>query len=222
VVLGEGFWVSAVMRCSKAAAVGCASPVSVGGASDVVMMEPVMAKVDQRLGAVSTVSVAVSEDFGAFYARDFASVVGLARVLTGSQTTAEDLAQEAFVAAYRRWVKLSDYDDPGAWVRRVVANRSVSLYRRRLSEAKALLRLRQERSVVAEWEESTEELWRAVRRLPRRQAQVIVLRYLDGQSVAVIAVILRCSQNTVKTHLLRARKALAVELGKELGDEHDR
>lgn len=186
------------------------------------MMEPVTANVDHRLGVVAVAgSDALTEEFESFYAREFAALVGLARVLTGSATAAEDVAQDAFVAAYRRWAKLRDYDDPGAWVRRVVTNRSVSRYPRVVSETKALLRLQQERPAVPAWDEPTEQLWRAVRRLPRRQAQVIILKYLDGQSVAMIATILRCSENTVKTHLGRARRALAETLGKELGDEHD-
>ena len=61
--------------------------------------------------------------------------------------------------------------------------------------------------------------WEAVRQLPQRQAQVIALRYFDGQSRADIARILKCSENTVKTHLQRAKHALAAKLGEEAGDE---
>ena len=52
-------------------------------------------------------------------------------------------------------------------------------------------------------------LWQAVRELPERQAQVVVLHYVDDRLVAEIAELLDCSEGTVKTHLHRARLALA-------------
>lgn len=80
------------------------------------------------------------QGFEALYRREFAGVVALAYVLSGSNAAAEDLAQEAFVAAHRRWNEISRYDDPGAWVRKVVSNMAVSTIRRRVAEAKALHR----------------------------------------------------------------------------------
>jgi RNA polymerase sigma-70 factor (ECF subfamily) len=82
-----------------------------------------------------------SETFEEFYAREFRAVVGLAYALSGSRAGAEDLAQEAFLVAHRDWDKISGYDSPGYWIRRVVANLSVSMFRRRLVEAKALARM---------------------------------------------------------------------------------
>jgi RNA polymerase sigma-70 factor (ECF subfamily) len=144
------------------------------------------------------------EDFDAFYARERASVVGLAYVLSGSRAAAEDLAQEAFIKALRHWDRISDYDDPGAWVRRVVSNQAVSGYRRRSAEARALVRLGGEPPVPDIAQEAA-LVWEEVRRLPRRQAQVIALRYLDGRRIEEVARILECSENTVKTHLMRAK-----------------
>ena len=67
------------------------------------------------------------ENFDTFYKAELQRVVGLAYVLSGSRSAAEDLAQDGFVAAYRHWERISSFDDPGAWVRRVVANRGVSV-----------------------------------------------------------------------------------------------
>src|ERR1700730_10895960 len=85
------------------------------------------------------IDVVVHEDFGAFYAREIRGVVGLIYVLSGSRSGAEDLAQDAFLAAYRHWNRVHVYENPGAWVRRVAVNRSISAGRRRVAEAKALL-----------------------------------------------------------------------------------
>ena len=54
-------------------------------------------------------------------------MIGLAYALSGSRAAAEDLAQEAFLAAHKSWDKVGGYEKPEAWVRRVVANMSVSL-----------------------------------------------------------------------------------------------
>ena len=159
--------------------------------------------------ADAPVTAAVYEDFDAFYGRDVRGVIGLAYVLSGSRSGAEDLAQEAFLAAYRHWSRVGIYDNPGAWVRRVVANNAVSTARRRVSEAKSLVRLRHERVVVPELAEDNEALWAAVRRLPRRQAQVVALCYWDGLNGREIAEILDLSEPTVKSHLQRARQSLA-------------
>jgi len=158
---------------------------------------------------------AFTEDFDVFYSREFKSVAGLAFVLSGSRSGAEDLAQDAFLAACRDWERIASYDDPGAWVRRVVANRSVSMVRRRVAEAKALLRLRGQRAPVPAVDVDAASVWAEVRKLPRRQAQVVALRFLDQRSIPDIAVILSCSKNTVKTHLRRAVETLARRLGEE-------
>jgi RNA polymerase sigma-70 factor (ECF subfamily) len=153
--------------------------------------------------------------FDAFYAREFRSVVGLAFALSGSRSRAEDLAQEAFVAAFRRWDEVSGFDDPGAWVRRVAANRSVSWFRRASAEARALLRIGSPDGYSPGIDVEAEALWAEVRRLAPRQAQVIALHYVDQRTVPEIGRILECSENTVKTHLQRARDTLARRLDKE-------
>jgi hypothetical protein len=82
--------------------------------------------------------IRVVERFDDFYRREFSAVVGLAYALSGNRWAAEDLAQESFLVAHRDWDRVGTYDDPGAWVRRVVTNLSVSALRRRMIEAKAL------------------------------------------------------------------------------------
>jgi RNA polymerase sigma-70 factor (ECF subfamily) len=153
--------------------------------------------------------------FEAFYAREFGSVVGLAYVLSGSRSGAEDLAQDAFLAALRHWDRISAYDKPEAWVRRVTVNRSVSRFRRLAAETRALLRMEHGQYTVPEVAHEAQEVWEAVRRLPTRQAQVVALQFFDRRSIAEIAEVLHCSENTVKTHLKRGKQALAGKLREE-------
>jgi RNA polymerase sigma-70 factor (ECF subfamily) len=160
------------------------------------------------------------ESFESFYRREFREVVGLAYALSGSRLGAEDLAQEAFIAAHRKWDRIGGYDKPGAWVRRVVANKAVSGFRRKAAEAKALARLAGQRhQPMPELEPQDEEFWRTVRRLPDRQAQAISLFYIEDRPVAEIGEILGCSPATAKVHLFRGRQALAEKLGLEVADE---
>jgi RNA polymerase sigma-70 factor (ECF subfamily) len=154
--------------------------------------------------------------FEELYRRDFTAVVGLVYALSGSRHAAEELAQDAFLAAHRQWGRIRDYDDPGAWVRRVAVNRAVSVARRRAVEARALVRLSGQRPLPDPLPEDAEAFWRAVRRLPTRQAQAVALHYLEDRPVKDIAVVLDCAEATVKVHLHRGRQALAAALGEEL------
>ncbi|MEE8457481.1 MAG: SigE family RNA polymerase sigma factor [Acidimicrobiia bacterium] len=170
----------------------------------------------------SSRALRATEPFDRFYEREYRSVVGLAYALSGSRAASEDLAQEAFIAAHRNWEKVGSYDKPEAWVRRVVSNLSVSRFRRRASEMRALTRLaglRHESSPLPELPCEAEEFWSKVRRLPKRQAQVIALHYLEDRPVAEIAEILECSPNTVKVHLHKGRQKLADRLGIQMGGE---
>ena len=162
--------------------------------------------------------VGVPEPFDGFYRREYRKVVALAYALSGSRSGVEDLAQDAFMAAYREWDRIGRYSDPGAWVRRVVANRSVSAWRRRMAELRALTRLGgASRVQPTGLEPAAGELWATVRRLPKRQAQVVALHYLEDRSVEDIATVLECSTGSVKQHLFRARRTLARRLGEEGG-----
>lgn len=151
--------------------------------------------------------------FTDFYEHEYRSVVGLAYALTGSRSAAEELAQDGFIAAYRRWADIGGYERPEAWVRRVVVNSSRSWGRRKGAEVRALTRLRGRREPLDELPQPDHEFWSAVRALPRRQAQAVALHYLEDRPVEEIAEILECSPGTVKTHLHRARNALADTLG---------
>jgi RNA polymerase sigma-70 factor (ECF subfamily) len=156
--------------------------------------------------------------FEQLYRRDYPRLVALAYGLSGSRAAAEELVQEAFLAAHRRWDEVGAYDDPVGWVRRVVVNRSVSVVRRRVAEGLALARLGTRRELPAALPEHDETVWRAVRALPRRQAQVVALRYVDDRRVSEIAEILGCAEGTVKAHLHQARQSLARTLGEDVDE----
>jgi RNA polymerase sigma-70 factor (ECF subfamily) len=160
----------------------------------------------------SVESSSESLSFDDFYRREHRHVLGLAFVLTGNQWVAEDTAQDAFTAAFRHWRSIVAYDSPGAWIRRVTCNRAASVLRRRVREARAVMRLAGRTQTHIELEEGDEAFWQAVRRLPPRQAQAVALYYMEDYSLRQISEVLDCSEGTVKTHLSRAREAVARQL----------
>ena len=157
---------------------------------------------------------AMADDrFGAFAQRERKALVAFAWSLTGDWAAAEDLAQEALEATWQRWGRVGDYDRPGAWARRVVANRAVDRRRRAGREGRALGRWAGREPVDVEPAPADEEFWTALRTLSERQAQTLALRYLEDLPVADIAAVLGCAEGTVKVHLHRGRLTLALKLG---------
>jgi RNA polymerase sigma-70 factor, ECF subfamily len=157
--------------------------------------------------------------FEHFYLQEYLRVVALAYALSGSRSGAEDIAQEAFLRAYRDWDRVGSYEHRVAWVRQVAANLATSGLRRRVVEARALIRL------AGRWEPAVDplpaenaEFWAAVRALPSRQAQAVALYYLEDRSIQQTAAMLGCAEGTVKAHLAKARRALARRLGVDGGE----
>ena len=149
--------------------------------------------------------------FEAFYVREYRAMVALAAAASGSGLLAEDLVQEALLRAHRNWPKISGYDKPGAWLRRVTINLASTSRARRRTEEQAKVRLAPGR-VSTEIELRDDTVWAAVAELAPKQRAAIAVFYLEDRSVAEISDVLRCSVNTAKAHLHQGRAALAARL----------
>ena len=146
-------------------------------------------------------------------------MVRLALLLVDDRETAEDVVQEAFAALHRRWGALESSEAAIAYLRTCVVNGSRSVLRRRRV---VRLHWRREDGVTAEpadthalLADEHQQVLRAVAKLPRRQREVIVLRYWSGLSEADIAATLGISPGAVKSTASRARDALASLLTEE-------
>lgn len=173
----------------------------------------------------------MGSSFEALYRDEWSALVALGCSLTGSWAVAEELAQDAFADAYRRWDEIGTLERPGAWVRRAIVNRSASQHRRGAVARRGAARL----SVVRSTEEDRAgddrtgdgavdqvgdpAFWAALRSLPQRQAAALALHYLEDRPVAEIAEILDCRPATVRVHLHRGRTTLAARLGALEEDE---
>lgn len=135
-------------------------------------------------------------------------------LVTGSRLTAEDAVQEALVRAWERATKGDAIDSLGAWVATVALNVSRSSVRHRMAERRARQRLGAPGTTTPDRSPGeTVDIERAVAGLPRRQREVVVLRYLLDLNTAETATTLRINEGTVKSELSRARAALAQRLG---------
>lgn len=143
------------------------------------------------------------------HARHYVALVKFARTLVDTTASAEEVVQDAFERVVRRWDRLRDVDSIEAYLRRCVINGCRDRIRRRTvrraatvdaamtvlsAEDRALLSDRQQRLLAA------------VRRLPARQRDVLLLRYFAELSEAEVAAALGISKGTVKSS---AHKGLA-------------
>jgi RNA polymerase sigma factor (sigma-70 family) len=158
---------------------------------------------------------APSSAFEPFFRAQFPGVVAFVTVLIGDREVAAELAQEAMWRAYRDWDRISRYDRPDAWTRRVAGNLARSTRKRREVERRAVERAAVQSRPAGEGPEIDEELWRVVRKLPRRQREAVALFYLEDWSVRDLASFFGCAEATARVHLHKGRARLARELGVE-------
>jgi DNA-directed RNA polymerase specialized sigma24 family protein len=150
------------------------------------------------------VSVTGRDDgYSEFFTREFPAVTRVCFAIVGNRGRAEEITQEVFFAAFRHWRKVSQYERPGAWARKVAVRRAI---RSRRSE-------RPEVAVVEPRSAGPDglglDLRAAIARLPPKQRGAVALHYLEDRPVAEVAEILGCSESTARVHLHRARAALA-------------
>ena len=168
---------------------------------------------------------AVSADWDAdravtvLYAAHYRSLVRLAALLLRDMATAEEVVQDSFVAMHDGWRRLRDNDKALSYLRQSVVNRSRSVLRHRVvvdknapkpppdmpsAEQGAITLL--ERSAVVT----------ALRTLPRRQREALVLRFYGDLSEAQIAAAMGISKGAVKSHTARAMTALRSVLERDI------
>jgi RNA polymerase sigma-70 factor (sigma-E family) len=139
-----------------------------------------------------------------------ASLVRLARLLTGDPQLGEDLAQEVLAKAYAHWDRILRADRPDVYLRRMLVNAHIS--RRRLRSSREYVGVsavdRPEPGALDTRVAERDALWRVVLTLPKQQRAAVVLRYYEDLDDAAIAEIMECSPVTVRTHVMRALATL--------------
>lgn len=157
------------------------------------------------------------EDYEWLFRATFPRVHRTVTLVLRDRDRAEEVTQEAFLKLLENWHKVSGYEQPEAWVRRVairLAVREASREDRRGSRERAGPAVRVD-------DEPDVDLARAIGGLAPRQRAAVVLHYYSDLPVLEIARILNVSDSTVKQHLLRARTRLAELLSEEAPDHVD-
>ena len=163
----------------------------------------------------------------ALYQAHALGLVRLAVIMLGDQGSAEDVVQEAFLGLFRRWDSLADSSSALAYVRSSVLNGCRSVLRRKarrggadgeLTAASALALASppvESAEALALLGEEHREVLDAIRRLPDRQREALVLRYYLEMAEDEVAQAMRISRGTVKSATSRALAAVGRMLREE-------
>jgi RNA polymerase sigma-70 factor (ECF subfamily) len=122
---------------------------------------------------------------------------------------AHDAVQEAFVQAVVHWRKVSRYDDPMAWIRRVAINRGHNRHRSRRRQQSLAQHIAAAPISPPSTGERDDDLTALIEALPPRQRLALSLFYFADLSVAEVADSMKLSEGAVKYHLHAARATLA-------------
>ncbi len=175
-----------------------------------------MSSISMRLREGTSGAVAERDvEFAWFFRTEYESVVRTMYLIVHDREQARDIAQDAFVQLFTRWGRISQYERPEAWVRRVGIRMAV----RAIKRERLRPRLERELDVASLPKPVDVDVLQAVRRLPAAQRAAVVLFYFEDRPVSEVAQILACPQVTAKVYLHRARKRLAALLGERETEE---
>ena len=164
---------------------------------------------------VTKAGVTVDEErrqvFDEFARARMPELLRFGHALTGSPHAAADLVQDALERTMLSWARVENQGDPEGYVRRIMVNRNISIWRR-LRRETLVLEIPEDagRRGAAAFELVVRDLalWDRIRALPPRQRTVIVLRYYEDLSEAQIAALMGSSVGTVKSQASRALASL--------------
>ncbi len=148
-------------------------------------------------------------------------LVRMVRLFVDDRNAAEDLVQEAFIRLARSAHRIEDHRKAAAYLRSIVLNLARDHNRRGLVSLRHRLPLDDRVASVEDTvvlSEEHQQVVEALRTLPRRQRDCLILRYFDELGIDDIAATLDISRNSVKTHLTRAMRALETELTPAAGE----
>jgi len=182
--------------------------------------EGALVAVRMPVGVVPAVTGRRDDAVAALFDVHYDGLCRLATLLLDDRGQAEEAVQEAFLRTFVGWRRIRHPERAGAYLRAAVVNQCRSRGRRRVSEQRgnrAVWSDAMEGGGPSDVERTGEVLavLEAVRALPTRQREAVVLRYYADLSEAEVARALGCSVGTVKSQLSKARATLARLLGSE-------
>jgi RNA polymerase sigma-70 factor (sigma-E family) len=172
---------------------------------------PGPAAVSQPAAAGQHLEPAADDALTTLYAEQYRSLVRLSAMLVGDLGTAEEVVQDCFVGMHRAFWQLRDSDKALHYLRRSVVNRSRSVLRHRTVADRHQPTPEPdmpsaELGAMARIDQST--VLSALRKLPARQREALVLRFYLDLSEEQVASAMKISRGAVKAHTARAKAAL--------------
>jgi RNA polymerase sigma-70 factor (sigma-E family) len=166
-----------------------------------------------------TMTITQEPDFDSYVRGSHVRLKRLAFLLTGDLDTAEDLLQSAYAKVLPRWRRVSRYEDPDAYVRRVMVSIRTSWWRR--ARGREVLTAeppdRGGAGDLAAAEGELDRVLRALRTLPRRQQVAVVLRHYCDLSEAETAAVMGITTGGVKSQTSKGLAALRAALAPPTG-----
>ncbi|WP_371258650.1 SigE family RNA polymerase sigma factor [Streptomyces sp. CC53] len=150
------------------------------------------------------------------YRAHYRSLLGLAALLLDDTASCEDVVQEAFIRVHSARRRVRDPEKTLAYLRQTVVNLSRSTLRRRILGLKLLSKPMPDMASAEEGayvQLERDDLIKAMRKLQRRQREVLVLRYFADMTEAQVAETLGISLGSVKAYGSRGIAALRVSMG---------
>lgn len=154
------------------------------------------------------------QELESLYVTHFAGAKRFAYLLTGDESSAEDIAQEAFVRMFSALTRIKAQAALPVYLRRIIVNLATDRGRRRSRERRYLSSLppEPEPESFSERVDEREEIWAILRHLPNRQRVAIILRYHEDLSEIDTAEVMGCSTGSVKSYTSRGLKKLRDQL----------
>jgi len=201
-------------RLAEALRATCAGPPALAMATGAGAVS--LADVAAPARAATAVAVDVDGLVVTLFQQEGSSLVRLARLFVDDRNAAEDLVQEAFIRLARSAARIEDRTKAAAYLRSIVLNLARDHNRRGLVSLRHQLPLDDRRASIEDeiaLRDDQRRVIEALRDLPHRQRDCLVLRYYHELGIGDIAATLSISSNSVKTHLRRGLQALERNLG---------
>lgn len=144
----------------------------------------------------------------------------IAKTRISSDDDIEDLIQDTMIETYKHIKKLREPEKFKMWVIKILVNKCNKLYKKKYRNDISIDEYNMENYIILNSQKDIEDdlnFYYLIKKLKYEERIVLVLHYMEQYSVKDISKILKINENTVKTHLFRARERIKKDLNKKEG-----
>lgn len=144
----------------------------------------------------------------------------IAKTRISSDDDIEDLIQDTMIETYKHIKKLREPEKFKMWVIKILVNKCNKLYKKKYRKDISIDEYNMENYIILNSQKDIEDdlnFYYLIKKLKYEERIVLILHYMEQYSVKDISKILRINENTVKTHLFRARERIKKDLNEKEG-----